>query len=181
VLGFDTLAGDLVDVSAKGNFRTLGKRFATKTPAVAAAIAAADAAVLAASLRADGRVSVEVDGEPVEVGPDDVIVTETPREGWAVASASGETVALDLGITPELRRAGLAREAVRLVQDARKMSSFDVSDRIHLWWSADGELADALREHATTVADEVLASAFAEGEPGDVPGDGPGDVPGDVR
>ena len=53
---------------------------------------------------------------------DEVLLTETPREGWAVATEGGETVALDLAITPELRRAGLAREVVRLVQEARKTS-----------------------------------------------------------
>ncbi len=50
-------------------------------------------------------------GEPVEVTADEVIVTETPKEGWAVATAGGETVALDLTITPELRLAGVARDA----------------------------------------------------------------------
>ena len=58
------------------------------------------------------------------------IVSERPREGWSVVNEQGETVALDLELTPELVRAGLAREVVRLVQEARKSSGFDVSDRI---------------------------------------------------
>jgi isoleucyl-tRNA synthetase len=112
------VGGDLVEVSAKANFRALGKRFGQRTPKVAAAIAAADAAELAAALRGTGSAAVSVDGELVEVGGDEVIVTETPRQGWAVATAGGETVALDLTVTPELRRAGVARDAVRLIQDA---------------------------------------------------------------
>ncbi|MGN6242699.1 MAG: isoleucine--tRNA ligase [Motilibacteraceae bacterium] len=161
-----SLSGEgLVDVSAKANFRALGKRFGKGTPAVAAAVAAADAAALVAALRADGRASVVVDGEQVELGPDEVVVTETPREGWAVVGEGGESVALDLHLTPELVRAGLAREAVRLVQDARKASGFDVSDRIALWWVADGELAQALRELGGQVAEEVLAVQVTEGEP----------------
>ena len=59
----------------------------------------ADAAALSAALR-EGTAAVEVDGEPVALGPDEVIITETPREGWSVASDSGATVALDLEITP---------------------------------------------------------------------------------
>ncbi len=141
----EPLAGDLVDTSVKGNFRALGKRFGKRTATVAAAIAAADAAALAAALR-EGPATVAVDGEHVEVTADEVLVTETPRTGWAVATRAGETVALDLEITPELRRAGLVRDAVRLVQEGRKASGLDVSDRIELWWSADGELAEALRE-----------------------------------
>ena len=162
-------AGDLVDHSAKGNFRALGKRFAKETPKVAAAIAATDAAELSAALDADGRATVVVDGEPVEVLPDEVIVSERPREGWSVVNEQGETVALDLELTPELVRAGLAREVIRLVQDARKASGFEVSDRIALVWQADGELAESLREHGSTVAGEVLATEMQEGVPeGDV-------------
>ena len=155
-------AEGLVDFSAKGNFRALGKRFAKRTPRVAAAIAAADAAALHAALEADGKATVMVDGEEVEVLPDEVIVSERPREGWSVVNEQGETVALDLELTPELVRAGLAREAVRLVQEARKASGFDVSDRVVLRWAAKGETAEAMREHADLVADEVLAVEMAE-------------------
>jgi isoleucyl-tRNA synthetase len=156
--------GELVDVSAKGNFRALGARFGKQTPKVAAAIAAADAAALAQALAA-GSATVDVDGEPVEVTPDEVLLTETPRAGWAVASEAGATVALDLEVTPELRRAGLARDAVRLFQESRKTGGLDVADRIELWWEAEGDVGEALREHAARVADEVLAVTFAAGPP----------------
>ncbi|HYN76152.1 MAG TPA: isoleucine--tRNA ligase [Candidatus Limnocylindria bacterium] len=152
--------GDLVDVSAKANFRALGKRFGQRTPRVAEAVAAADAAALSASLSTTGAASVQVDGETIELTADEVVVTEAPRSGWAVAADAGETVALDLEITPSLRRAGLAREAVRMIQEARKTSGFDVSDRIVVRWAAAGETAGALEEHATAVAEEVLAVGF---------------------
>jgi isoleucyl-tRNA synthetase len=154
--------GDLVDYSAKANFRALGKRFGKGTQPVAAAIAAADAAELAVALRAGGTATIVVDGAALQVGPDEVIVTETPREGWAVAR-EGETVALDLTITDELRRAGLAREAVRAIQEARKSSGLEVSDRIALGWHAtDAETAAAVREHSAEIAGEVLATTIEE-------------------
>ena len=91
-------------------------------------------------------------------GPDDVIVTRTPRAGWAVAADGGETVAIDTTVSPELRREGLAREFVRLVADARKNDGLEVADRIWLRWSADDpEVAAALTEHAGLIAAEVLA------------------------
>jgi isoleucyl-tRNA synthetase len=155
---------DLVDHTAKGNFRALGKRFAQETPKVAAAIAAADASVLAASLAADGTATVIVDSAEVAVHADEVIVSERPREGWSVVNEQGETVALDLEITPQLRRAGLAREAIRLIQETRKTSGFDVSDRIALTWAAAGEMAEAFLEHRELIAGEVLASTMAEAE-----------------
>ncbi len=164
VVGLEPLAGDLVDVTAKADFRALGKRFGKGVQAVARAVAQADAAALAAGLRG-GTASVEVDGEQIALSAEEVVVTETPRTGWAVASSGGETVALDLEITPELRRAGLLREAVRLVQSARKTSGLEVSDRIELWWAADSDLAQALQEGAGRLAAEVLAVSVTEGGP----------------
>jgi isoleucyl-tRNA synthetase len=149
---------ELVDYAVKPNFRALGKRFGKGTPAVAAAIESADPAGLADQLGATATASVMVDGALVDLGPDDVIVTQMPRSGWAVASDGGETLALAVAITPELRREGLAREVVRLVQDARKSDGLDVSDRIWLRWLAtSSELAAALTEHGRMISAEVLA------------------------
>jgi isoleucyl-tRNA synthetase len=164
VESLQALTGDLVDVTVKANFRPLGARFGKGVQDVAAAIAAADPVALAAGVRA-GTASVLVGGEPVSLSREEVVVTETPRSGWAVASGPGATVALDLEITPELRRAGLVRDAVRLVQEARKNSGLDVSDRIELWWAATGELAQALQEGSLRLAEEVLAVSIAEGRP----------------
>ncbi|MDG9706392.1 isoleucine--tRNA ligase [Streptomyces sp. DH37] len=157
------VGGSLVDTTAKANFRALGRRFGKRTQPVAKAIAEADAAALSAALRA-GTAAVEVDGETIALSPEEVIITETPREGWSVASDTGATVALDLEITPELRRAGLARDAIRLIQEARKNSGLDVADRIALRWRSDDEdVALALTEHQALIADEVLAADYAEG------------------
>ncbi|HUY51825.1 MAG TPA: isoleucine--tRNA ligase [Streptosporangiaceae bacterium] len=157
---------DLVDHVVKANFRTLGRRFGKGTQAVAAAITAADPAALAGELRSAGKVSVEVDGVPVALGPDDVIVTQTPRSGWTVAAEGGETVGIEVRITPELRREGLAREVVRLVQDARKNDGLQVTDRITLRWDTeDPELSAALTEHGQFIAREVLADEFGAGQP----------------
>jgi isoleucyl-tRNA synthetase len=158
--------GELVDFSVKANYRALGKRFGKQTPAVAAAIAGADPAALAAALRSgDERASVAVDGVEVALGAEELIVTERPRQGWSVANDQGETIALDLERSAELERAGLAREVIRSLQEVRKSAGLDISDRIHLWWAADGELAAAVREHAELIAAEVLAVALREEEP----------------
>ncbi|MEV5962492.1 isoleucine--tRNA ligase [Kribbella sp. NPDC051952] len=157
---------DLVEFSAKGNFRELGKRFAKQTPVVAAAIAAADAAGLAASLRSSGTATVVVDGENVEVSESEVLLSERPKEGWSVVNEQGETVALDLEVTPELRQAGLAREVVRTLQEARKNAGLEVSDRIRVWLtSTDAELTDALGKHADEIGREVLAVELTQTAP----------------
>ncbi|MEV7679224.1 isoleucine--tRNA ligase [Streptomyces sp. NPDC088341] len=159
------VGGSLVDTTAKANFRALGKRFGKGVQDVAKAIADTDAAALSLALR-EGGATVEVDGAPVALSPEEVIITETPREGWSVASDSGATVALDLEITPELRLAGLARDAIRLIQEARKNSGLDVADRIAVRWTATSpSTTEALTEHTPLISDEVLATSFTPGTP----------------
>ncbi|WP_374212840.1 isoleucine--tRNA ligase [Frankia sp. CiP3] len=154
VAAVEGATADVVDVTVKPNFRALGRRFGKRTPLVAAAIATAGPPV-------HGRLTVEVDGDRLDLDGDDLIITETPREGWAVTSESGLSVALDLEITPALRRAGIARDVVRVLQDARKTSGLDITDRVDIRWSADTPAtAQALLEHGSAVAAEVLAVSF---------------------
>ena len=167
VRALDPLAAvgaDLVDYQVRPNFRALGRRFGKDTPGVAAAIQEADAAWLAASLSSAGTAAVQVGGEQVSLLPAEVQVTQAPRSGWAVATQSGETVAIEVLITPDLRREGMAREVVRLIQDARKSDRLDVSDRIALrWFTVDTELAAALAEHEPMISKEILATDFGPG------------------
>ncbi|MDQ6874099.1 MAG: isoleucine--tRNA ligase [Actinomycetota bacterium] len=159
----EAAVGDLANVLdqvAKPNFRALGSRFGPRTKAVAAAISAADPGRLAGE-----RPSVMIGTDEVLLDSGDFTLAQTPREGWAVAADAGLTVALDLRMTPALRRAGMAREVVRLIQDARKTSGLQVTDRIELWWSAPDEVAEAIRNHDETIAAEVLAVAVHEGQP----------------
>jgi isoleucyl-tRNA synthetase len=173
ISALDDADGELVSYSVRPNFRALGKRFGSGTQPVAAAIDAADPAELAAQLSSQGSASVEVAGVPVEVSPEEVVVTQTPRSGWTVASEGGETVALAVTITPELRREGLAREVIRLLQDARRSDGLELADRVTVRWStADPELAAAITEHASLIAGEILAVGFAELGPGAADADG---------
>jgi isoleucyl-tRNA synthetase len=180
----DAAGGELVSYTVKPQFKSLGRRFGASTQAVATAIREADPAALAhavASGSASGSASVSASvsvpslGE-VSLTAEDLVVTQTPVEGWGVATADGETVALDLHVTPQLRGEGWAREVIRLIQDARKNDGLNVTDRIALRWSAaDAELAAALTEHRDLIAGEVLAVSFGAGEePGDAEAGAPG-------
>ncbi len=121
-------------------------------------------------------------GGLVRLSPEDVTITQTPRAGWAVSASDGETVALATAVTPELRREGLARQFIRLVQEARKGDGLAVTDRITLRWAtADAELARALADHASLVSGEVLATSNGPvaSSPAEAPG-GPADAAGDL-
>ncbi len=87
-----------------------------------------------------------------------MIITESPREGWAVASDAEESVAIDLLIDDDLRRAGLARELVRVIQEARKGAGFEITDRITVTWdSEDDDVIATFAHYASDIASEVLA------------------------
>jgi len=162
-------SADLIDVTVKPNFRALGKRFGPRTKQVADAIGTADAAAVAASLRSRGSYSL---GEFGEISAEELVVSEVPVSGWAVESGGQDTVALDLELTPELRRLGTLRDIVRIVQEARKSAGYEVTDRIELHWQVGGspEPAEAIREHAGELAREVLASNLVEGTPAEPDG-----------
>lgn len=112
-------------------------------------------------IRAQGQLDLLIDSESVQIELADLIITETPRTGWAVASANAATVALDLTLTAELKAMGLAREAIRFIQENRKLAGFEVSDRIKLnAYSGDAQLIQALQLHQAEISEEVLAVEF---------------------
>jgi isoleucyl-tRNA synthetase len=147
---------------AKPNFRVLGPRHGPRVQAVAAALQADDG-TLARSLAAGNSVELGVDDGPaVAIGPEDVELSQEIREGWGVASDGGLTVALELEVTPALRLEGLARELIRIVQDARKTAGLHVTDRIVLAVESGGVVRDALVAHRDMIGAETLAATVAD-------------------
>jgi isoleucyl-tRNA synthetase len=146
--------GELVDISIKANFRTLGTKFGGAVQEIAKAISTQNPSELVATLRANASAKV---GE-WEITLDDLVVTETPKSGWNVASHDGESVALDLALSPALISAGLVREVVRFIQDARKTNGFDISDRINITYNANAEVMAAIAADLAHIQGEVLAT-----------------------
>ena len=134
-------ASQLVTYRLLPDNKLLGPRFGADFPKLRAALAQADPARVAASVLAGQPVTLEMEGQTVELAPNEVLVQTQPAEGLAVAADKLATVAVDAQITPELRAEGLAREVVRRVQAMRKDAGFDISDRITTWYQAEGEMA----------------------------------------
>ena len=151
---------------AKPDFKALGPRLGSRVQAVAAALAEDDG-TLAETLAGGRPVTIELDGGAVEIGHDDVVLARDVLAGWGVASDGGVTVALELELTPELRSEGLARELVRVAQDARRTAGLAVQDRIVLHIVATGELADAKDAHAAFIVGETLATELRSDPPED--------------
>ena len=155
--------GDLVNVAVKANFRTLGARYAKETPAIAKEITNLDATKLVKDLRDNNKTNIKVSGQDFEITAEDVIITETPREGWSVMSQDGETIALDLAISAELRSLGISREVIRMIQEARKTSGLEVSDRINLeFFTSDTQVLESIKQNIDVIKSEVLALKFEE-------------------
>jgi isoleucyl-tRNA synthetase len=159
---FSESAEELAAWRARPNFRVLGPRLGPRVKELAEVLASDDGGRASALARGE-PVTVEVDGEMVPLGPDDVELVQETRSGWGVAGAGGLTMALDLEVTPDLRLEGLARDLVRLVQDARKAAGLDVTDRIDLAIETSGEVAEALAAHREWIAGEVLAVRLETG------------------
>ncbi|HYW49186.1 MAG TPA: class I tRNA ligase family protein, partial [Gemmatimonadaceae bacterium] len=152
-------ADDLVRVSAKGNFRALGKRFGKSTPAAAAAVEALTSADLHAFERGE-TVSIHVDGVAHALLPDDVILTRSAA-GELVVAGDGEYVAaVDPTLTDELRREGTARELVSRIQRLRKETGLAVSDRVRLAVGGVQQVREGAQAHDAWIMGEVLATKF---------------------
>jgi isoleucyl-tRNA synthetase len=170
-VGFAEGEAGLIAFRLTPNFRKLGPRFGRDAQTIAAALRQAPpelAAALAPRLRAGEPVELEAPGlGAVQLGPDEVGVVEEPVTGWRVVREGATSVALDLEVSPELRREGLARDLVRAVQDLRKAAGLAVSDRIELAVKADGEVAAAVDAHRDYLLGETLATALHRAPQGD--------------
>jgi isoleucyl-tRNA synthetase len=150
--------GDLVDISVKANFKSLGAKFGKEVQDIAKAIAATDATQLVKGLRKNGSAKVGT----WEIDLADLVVTEVPKSGWMVASHDGESVALDLALSPALIEAGSVREVIRFIQERRKSDGFEIADRIEVLWNADQSVIAAIENAKSHISEEVLALKFEQ-------------------
>ena len=148
--------GDLVNISVKANFKSLGTKYGKEVQDISKAIAALDATTLVKTLRTTG--STKVATWEIELG--DLVITEVPKSGWMVASHEGESVALDLALSQTLIDAGNVREVIRYIQERRKGDGFEISDRIKVRWNADSAIVAAITQAASRISEEVLALEF---------------------
>ena len=148
--------GDLVNISVKANFKSLGAKYGKEVQEISKAITSTDATALVKTLRTTGTTKVAT--WEIELG--DLVITEVPKSGWMVASHEGESVALDLALSQSLVDAGNVREVIRYIQERRKGDGFDISDRIKVRWNADAAIVAAISKSASHISDEVLAVEF---------------------
>jgi isoleucyl-tRNA synthetase len=164
-IDFRREANDLVHYEIGLLPQILGKKHGPLFPKLRRAVSQMDAQALARSLQAGHSITVDVDGQAIEVLPEEAEVRMRAREGLAVADSDGIVVGIDTELTPTLREEGLARDIVRRVQDARKNAGLEIEDRITLTYQAGKSLSTVFEAMGEYIAEETLAVEVRQGKP----------------
>ncbi|MRT17739.1 isoleucine--tRNA ligase [Vitellibacter sp. q18] len=143
----------------KPDFKALGPRFGKDMKAVAAVISDFDQKQIA-TLEKDGEISVFINEKNTTLALADVLISSQDIAGWLVANAEGVTVALDVTITPELRNEGISRELVNRIQNLRKDSGFEVTDRIEVALQENEKLKTAVNQNLAYIKEETLTDVL---------------------
>ena len=154
----DGAAGVLVK-RVKCDFKKLGPKFGKRMKAVAAAVGEMSQEAIA-ELERDGSYTFNLDGAPAVVETADVEIYSEDIPGWLVANEGKLTVALEVTVTEALRREGIARELVNRIQNIRKNSGFEITDKIHIVLSKNSVTDDAVNEYNTYICNQVLADSL---------------------
>ena len=155
----------IITKKIKPNFKTLGKAYGKQMKAIAAAFATLDQEQICAIERAENGYVLNLPSGDVTLNKGDFEISSEDMPGWTVATEGSLTLALDIVLTPELVREGVARELIHPIQSLRKDNGFEVTDRINTVIYADGEaydqISDALGEYKDYVAAQTLSTSLS--------------------
>jgi isoleucyl-tRNA synthetase len=151
-----------VTYSVQPNFRKLGPRVGPLLPKLKSILGAASGAELMDQMSRTGKIVLSIEGKDLELDDQDIQVRLSAKEGWAAAQGKSCVVALNTELTPELIRDGIAKDAIRLIQDFRKRRQCNYTDRIGISiMTTSAQLAEALQANSELIAGETLAKQIA--------------------
>ena len=150
-------SSDILVKQIKPNFKTLGPKFGPKMKAVAAAIQSLTSKDIN-QIEQNGTIDLQIDGNKISLELLDVEISSQDIEGWLVASSGPLTVALDATLSPALKSEGIARELVNRIQNLRKDSGFEVTDKIVIKFLKDPFIDSALLDNLEYIKTETLAT-----------------------
>ena len=148
-------ASDILVKQIKPNFKTLGPKFGKEMKLIANSIRSFTKEDIL-KIELEGKIPVELDGKMINLELSDVEISSKDIEGWLVANEGAITVALDVTISEELRKEGIARELINRIQNARKDSGLEVTDRIKLTVLNFGDLQEAINDNKEYIMSETL-------------------------
>ena len=156
---FEEGASGILVKKVKCDFKKLGPKFGKQMKAVAAAVAEMSQEAIA-ELEKNGRYTFVLDGAEAVVEAADVEIFSEDIPGWLVANEGTLTVALEVTVAEELKREGIARELVNRIQNIRKSSGFEITDKITIVLSRNSNSDDAVNEYNTYICNQVLATSL---------------------
>ncbi|MGA0154662.1 MAG: isoleucine--tRNA ligase [Flavobacteriaceae bacterium] len=148
-------ASSIIVKEIKPNFKTLGPKYKPQMKGIASAIAQLSQSDIL-EIEQQGEYALEVEGEQIKLHLEDVIITNKDIEGWLVASSGNYTVALDISLSESLVNEGIARELVNRIQNLRKDSGLEVTDKILLNIEGDEAIEKAVNENREYIMNETL-------------------------
>lgn len=150
--------GGILVKKVKCDFKKLGPKFGKQMKAVAAAVAGLSQEAIA-ELERNGRYTLALNnGEQATIEATDVEIISEDIPGWLVATNGKLTVALEVVVTEELRREGIARELVNRIQNIRKSNGYEITDKINILLSRNPQTDDAVNEYNSYICNQVLAT-----------------------
>lgn len=150
---------ELVNKSAKANFKSIGPKYGKLVKQLAAEINKFSKEQID-ELEKNGEITINLDGSEINLTTEDVEIVRTEIEGWVVESEEGITVAIDSELTEDLIAEGYAREFVNRIQNMRKDNGFDVVDRIRIFLDSDEKLFKYIDEFSDYIKTETLADSI---------------------
>ena len=156
---FEEGASGILVKKVKCDFKKLGPKFGKQMKAVAAAVAEMSQEAIA-ELEKTGKYAFTLDGGEAVVEAADVEIFSEDIPGWLVANEGTLTVALEVTVTEELKREGIARELVNRIQNIRKSSGFEITDKINITLSKNSNTDDAVNEYNNYICNQVLANSL---------------------
>ncbi|MFW5767244.1 MAG: isoleucine--tRNA ligase [Bacteroidota bacterium] len=152
-------ASEVLVKKIKPDFKALGPKYGKMMKQIAPRIMQMSQEEIA-ELEKNGEASIRIDGESITIGMDDVEILSEDIPGWLVTNQGSLTVALDIKISDELRKEGVARELINRIQNLRKDSGFDVTDKIRIEMAADEEVQEAVKQHEKYICEQTLAESI---------------------
>jgi isoleucyl-tRNA synthetase len=147
---------DILVKKVKCNFRTMGKKFGKLMKGIAAQMDTLSQEQIS-TLESERHIDLTVEGNPVTVDVDDVDIISEDIPGWLVSNEGNLTIALEVEITDDLRKEGMARELINRIQNLRKEIGLEITDRIHVAVAPNAQTDAAIAEYSDYIKGQVLA------------------------
>lgn len=158
-------AGRFLSYTIKPRYDILGPKYGRLVPKISERVSLMEPSSLIAQLDDEGKITLEISGEKVDISKDELEIKAEDMEGYCVEGEGGYYVILDTTITRELELEGIARELISKIQNMRKEAGFDVEDKITISYQGDEVVNDVINQFGSAIAGETLALNIREGEP----------------